>query len=176
MVLKNSKRSRQPHLKYGFRSLCSVRWWQPVSLGQMQSGGKASCPLRLCLEDGEDTDDTIWETEQWTGKMKRIQIFWLTKQSWFRRKTIKIAALTRDRFFIFQCCKSQLPKRKYFCDELGGQTRSHSFLNYSESMRENLINENEENLLKELEFLSGWDGWGGHRNIATDYSDLEYCW
>ena len=77
--------------------------------------------------------------------MKRIQIFWLTKQSWFRRKTIKIAALTRDRFFISQCCKSLLPKRKYFCDELQGQTRSHSFLNYSESMRENLINENEEN-------------------------------
>ena len=145
MVLRNSKKSRQPHLECGFRSLCWVRWWQPVSLGQMQQG-KASCPSG-CAWRMENTDDTIWETLL-KGQNEKYAIFWLTKQSRFRRKTIKIAALTRDRFFIFQCCKSQLPKRKYFCDELRGQTRSHSFLNYSESMRENLINENEENYWK----------------------------
>lgn len=57
MVQRNSKRSEQSLLESRFRILCSLRWWQPVSLAKCI--GKGQLFPRLCLEDGEDEGDTI---------------------------------------------------------------------------------------------------------------------
>lgn len=52
----------QPHLECGFRILLFSEVVAD-SFFRPNAAGKASCSLRLCLEDGEDTGDTIRETE-----------------------------------------------------------------------------------------------------------------
>lgn len=147
-------KGRQPHI-WNMDSEAFVPWGGGSQFlwAKCRGWGKASCPLRLCLEDGEEHGWCYFEKQSSEdGQNERIQIFWLTKQSWFRRKTIKIAALTRDRFFIFQCCKSPLRKEIFFVMNLEDK-QGHTVFLIIQKAWENLTNENEENLLKRARIL-----------------------